>query len=302
MITAKVTPGITLNGSQAVDEGQHNAGFRPTVTLEGGAGTAQIENNAVTPEKLALGNFFWGLANQISPNVLQISVQAPQSAPVEGMVIAFKSPINNTGDVTIQVTTTAGNFPNVFLVNRVNDELKAGDIREDQVIEMRYKEVGSGTFAWEMINEVGNVVYVEGTSEGTIPPAGSTSAYDLIPTPTNPQILDYQSGLVVGFKIHEANNDKASLNIHQIGARDLKKNGTEDLAAGDLQAGRYYWAIYDVVTTTFQILSPLTDQVVPVVRGVGNNIRLFNESGSEDNAIRCTADEIQLRSDSGLGL
>lgn len=74
---------------------------------------------------------------------------------------------------------------------------------------------------------------------------GTANAYtaSLSPAPSS-----LSAGLLCAFLVHAANTGAASLNVNQLGARNLAKNGAA-LAAGDLLAGVVYAAIYDGAST-----------------------------------------------------
>ena len=70
----------------------------------------------------------------------------------------------------------------------------------------------------------------------------------------NPPLRNYSKGLVAFFKANTSNTDDgATLNINNLGAINIKKNGNEILVAGDIFAGQMVGVIFD--GTNFQLMN-----------------------------------------------
>lgn len=69
---------------------------------------------------------------------------------------------------------------------------------------------------------------------------------------TNPTISVYELGLVIHLKVTNANTGASTLNVCSLGAKSIKKNVTEDLAAGEIKAGQILPLVYD--GTNFQVV------------------------------------------------
>lgn len=69
----------------------------------------------------------------------------------------------------------------------------------------------------------------------------------LSPVPTG-----YTSGMLVNIKTDVANTGPATINVNSLGAKSIKRRGSEDLATGDIAAGQIVSLIYD--GTNFQLL------------------------------------------------
>lgn len=65
-------------------------------------------------------------------------------------------------------------------------------------------------------------------------------------------ITAYEAGLIVNLKATNANTGASTLNVNSLGAKSIKKNVIEDLAADDIKAGQVIPLIYD--GTNFQIV------------------------------------------------
>ncbi|MDD4410878.1 MAG: hypothetical protein PHE32_04195 [Candidatus Shapirobacteria bacterium] len=65
-------------------------------------------------------------------------------------------------------------------------------------------------------------------------------------------ILAYKTGMKIDLLVSNSNTDVATLNIDGLGAKSIKKNGTESLSAGDITLGKIIPLVYD--GTNFQIV------------------------------------------------
>lgn len=72
--------------------------------------------------------------------------------------------------------------------------------------------------------------------------ATGTNAYALVLNP-NPQT--YYEGMCIAFKIVTANTAASTLNVNGLGARPIRKQNGQAVAAGNLKAGTIYTARYD---------------------------------------------------------
>jgi len=84
--------------------------------------------------------------------------------------------------------------------------------------------------------------------------ADDTGVADAVAISFTPTIAAYSTKVLVAAKIKETNTGAATLNIDGIGAKTIKKHGTEALEAGDLVAGKVSLFAYD--GTNFQLLNP----------------------------------------------
>lgn len=70
----------------------------------------------------------------------------------------------------------------------------------------------------------------------------------------NPTLTAYATGDTFTFVVAAANTSTVTLNIDSVGAKDIRKNGTQVLIAGDLIIGSIATVTYD--GTQFQLLDP----------------------------------------------
>lgn len=80
---------------------------------------------------------------------------------------------------------------------------------------------------------------------------GSANAYVATPIPA---VSAYTEGMVISLKIANTNTGASTVNVSTLGATPIKKNATQDLAAGDLLAGQIVELEFD--GTNFQLISP----------------------------------------------
>lgn len=69
---------------------------------------------------------------------------------------------------------------------------------------------------------------------------------------TSEAVLAYEAGLIINLKVTNANTGASTLNVNSLGAKSIKKNVIEDLAADDIKANQVLPLIYD--GTNFQIV------------------------------------------------
>lgn len=80
---------------------------------------------------------------------------------------------------------------------------------------------------------------------------GDSSGTDTYTSTVDPIAFAYTTGMVVRIKFGNANTGAATLNVSDLGAKSIKKNGSVALSAGDIKAGAIYTLVYD--GTNFQI-------------------------------------------------
>lgn len=86
---------------------------------------------------------------------------------------------------------------------------------------------------------------------------GSSNAYVLT---LSPPLHAHITGYPIPIKTNFGNTASATININGLGAVTLKKNGSKDLASGDIPSGWEGIIAYD--GTNYQILSPIYDREV----------------------------------------
>ena len=89
---------------------------------------------------------------------------------------------------------------------------------------------------------------------------GSANTYAIAPAPA---ITAYTVGQRFTFKAVNANTTASTINVNSLGAKDIKKNSTLALDAGDIRAGQIVEVEYD--GTNFQMISPFGNTAVGTV-------------------------------------
>lgn len=116
-------------------------------------------------------------------------------------------------------------------------------------------------------------------AENYVLTTGSANAYvaTLSPVPTS-----YANGMPIRLKANFTNTGAATVNVNSLGAKTIKKNGTVDLAAGDIQSGQLFEVAYD--GTYLQLLSPVFNLPFPA-----QDIGLATGTGVPGNSFFCAS-------------
>lgn len=101
--------------------------------VPGSLGTAVIADGAVTTAKVAPGAYFYA-DGVYAAGVYGVTVTPAPSAYAAGQIFRFKADTTNTGAVDVNINSLGAKN----LYKNVDQELLAGDIQEDQVVEMLY--------------------------------------------------------------------------------------------------------------------------------------------------------------------
>lgn len=169
------------------------------------------------------------------------------------------------GDGTLSVSSVPSNFPTIVTVARGTSKktrftvtgggsgLLTGITRLDGANE----NITSGASVEIMndadfINQVATAIYTQSNLKDLIYAAdgGATDTY-AITLASVPATYTELIGLPISFKANTINTGACTLNVNSLGAKAIKKNYTQDLADGDIQANQIVTVIYD--GTNFQI-------------------------------------------------
>lgn len=98
--------------------------------------------------------------------------------------------------------------------------------------------------------------------------ATTGSGGDYVLTADQSGITAYTDGLVFMFRANHTNSGAATLDVNAIGEKDIKKNHSEDLDAGDIQQNQLVLVAYQSTDDVFEMLSsPGTGFAGEVVTG-----------------------------------
>ena len=92
-----------------------------------------------------------------------------------------------------------------------------------------------------------------------------------------PAITAYTAGQMLSFKAGVANTGASTLNVNGLGAKEIKKNGSADLAANDIKSGQVVTVIYD--GTQFQMISQIGNASGGGNSGGGDPTLIYTTNG-----------------------
>ena len=265
-LTATVTPGKTLVGTERVTNSKLNQGFAPTVTLSGTADTSEITDDSVTAAKLAFASSGGGApyycAASTSSNVITLTASGhdlDNDQLVAGSLVIFKADATNTSTVDIKLSS-GGTAKNLY--RDASQELAAGDIRSGQMCVAEY----DGT-QWQLVSNLGNGAWDRFATTAT-----SATAYTATFSPT---ITALTNGTRVLVKWHATNTGTATFQPDGIaaGAKSIRKGADVELVAGDVVLNQISELVYDSTLDHWLLTSPVTPSArttVPVRQCVLN--------------------------------
>lgn len=188
--------------------------------------------------------------------------------------------INTTGQPVVSgtvISSTAFNALTADLATGLSTALtKDGQSTPTANIKLGgYKlvNVGTGTAA----TDAANVGQVQGGAATYVTASGT----DTITGSLTPALTAYSTGQVFTFKAAGTNTTTVTLNIDGLGAKDITKNGTTALIAGDISSGSMVTVAYD--GTQFQLLG-----VVP--SGTANRVSFFSSTARPTTSANLTFD------------
>jgi hypothetical protein len=119
---------------------------------------------------------------------------------------------------------------------------------------------------------------------GALPYAADTGTANAYVVNLNPDLAQYVSGMPVFFKAANNNTGTSTIDINGLGSKMIKKNISQDLAAGDIQAGQIVMVLYDGVN--FQFIGGLDAHAVDgyhaSVIPAANNLAVSGADGKLD--------------------
>lgn len=162
--------------------------------------------------------------------------------------------INTAGQPVVSgtvITATAFNALTADLATGLSTCLtKDGQTNPTANLPMaNYKFTGMG--AGSDATDSANLSQVQSTVVKLI---GSVSGTDTITGSMTPALTAYAAGQMFYFVAAGDNTGAVTLNINSLGAKNVTKNGTTALAAGEIKSGQTVAVIYD--GTRFQIVNP----------------------------------------------
>jgi hypothetical protein len=177
-------------------------------------------------------------------NAYKVNLSVYPSAIKKGCTVCFKALNANTASSTLQVLAMNVSLVTATIKKRNGTNLVADDIKASDLVICVY----DGT-NWQLQTSQPEVGY--GTDSGAV------NAPVVNVTELRSQLV---TGMKVAFIPTATNTAASTLNFNSTGAKTIKKNGSVDLAPGDLTSGQISEVRYD--GTNWQLLST----VFPAVR------------------------------------
>lgn len=98
--------------------------------------------------------------------------------------------------------------------------------------------------------------------------AADSGAADALVVTFSPAPSAYAAGMRLLVRVANTNTTVTTINVNSLGVKTIKKNGSTDLAAGDIIAGQIIDLAYDSVSGTFQMANTLPNVTTPWATGV----------------------------------
>lgn len=303
-VTVTLTPGKQFGTTEAVDNDKLNQLGQPTFVISGTVSTSDLANAAVTAAKSRADNFFYadgsttngasGIGLGIKYTLSWSTNTAPASL-VTGLIVAWKANTDCTGRIGVDV----GVGGEKELLRNKTEPLGDGDVINGQIVEMRY----DGT-NWQMTSQVSIPETFRSTTTGA---SGTYAAIIRPPGGANNITLADLAGRPIILKLHQAAAGGDTLQItvgtaSALVAKNLKKSGTTNWAAGDYAANQEVIVIYESTTDAFQTQTTPFSVLSPAsIVADGRNIIVKNNATNPTFQVDVSADAVVLQSVSGAG-
>ncbi len=148
----------------------------------------------------------------------------------------------------------------------------------------------------EFLNKVNNHYHTgrDVDGEGALAYAADAGAADAYVLTLSPALDAYITGMPVTFKAAYANTGPSTINVNELGTKTIKKNGSEDLVAGDILAGQMVTVIHD--GTNFQLMAASR---ALALRDSARGLIVKNNATNPNYQVDISADEIILQDANG---
>ncbi len=95
----------------------------------------------------------------------------------------------------------------------------------------------------------------EKDTNGSLDALGTANAITLT---AHRALTAYQDGLIMAFTVLNKNTGAVTLNVSELGAKQMRKHGDQPLVAGDLKDDQKCIVMYDATNGWWQVVSPTT--------------------------------------------
>jgi hypothetical protein len=251
-LNATVQRGFTATSGTPVSNDDLNAGFLPTVDIEGAVGSSDLGAGSTNSTHIVPGPIAYALTTG-SANAYVAAPNPAVTALVAGVWLLLRLSFTNTGAATLNVNSLGAKA----LKKLADQDVEAGDLRSGAIVEVRY----DGT-NWQLA-EPGLPDRLYGELGGAINTYTTTLAGVSIG-----DVSDLTGRLLV-LKVGAAltNTGASTLNVNGLGAVSVRAPDGAAVTAGALTAGRFVAVTFD--GSNWQLLNSTSFTLPSVGPGAG---------------------------------
>lgn len=250
----------------------------PSASLSGSVASGDLADGAVTPDQVTPGAFWYG-DGTLTSDTYAVTLDPALAALADGVVVAFQADAVCPATPKLNVNSLGAKT----IYSAYNVALAAGDIRANQIVEVRYEATLAG---WQVIS-LGNTPHRYATA--TNPVSVNALVVTFAPTVT---ALTAIAGKPIYVKAIGENTGAATLAVDGLSATAITKRGDVALAAGDIIANHVCELVYDSTLAHFILLNPVRPAHDNVIVGSSQGLAIANSGGA---TFTITADEVILR-------
>lgn len=251
-LSASVQRGFTATSGVPVDTDDLNAGFLPTVTVEGSVGSSDLGAGSTNSTHIVPGPIAYALTTG-SANAYVAAPSPALAALTAGSWLELKLNFTNTAAATLNVNSLGA----VAIKKGADQDVEAGDLRSGGVYRFAY----DGTY-WQV-------------SDASLPArlyaalAGSVNTYTATVAGVTPAANSDFLGRVLVLQVGTGltNTGASTLAVNGLTAAALKTPAAADVTAGELTAGRFVAVTWD--GTYWQLLNSTSFSLPTVGPGAG---------------------------------
>lgn len=214
-----------VRGQEGTDALAWSAGDRVSNNITAGSLNSFLQSGQITDASLV----HYGAAT--GTNALTVAATPTFGALADGMLFEIVPAADNTGNVTINVNSSGIKSA----LNRDGTQLAAGTLLANQPVQFMYK----GTTYILMTSSAGTSV-----PQGALVHYGATTGTDTLTSTVTPSISTLTDGMLFELLPANANTGAVTLSPNSLGYYSLKNPDGTDLAAGAIQAGQPFFAMY----------------------------------------------------------
>ena len=251
-----------------------------TISLAGSVGIAEVVGN--WPASRMVPDAYWYAPAVFATDTYAVTLSPALTALANGVEVAFKADAVCVAASLLNVNSL-GAKP---LFTSFNVAVLAGDIRANQVVQVRYNTSLGASGGWQILSQSGNPPHRYITS------AGSANAYTATYAPSCASLAAI-AGVPLRFKANFTNTGAATLAVDGLTAKAIKHRGNIALGGGEIVTNALCEVVYDVTLDVFTLTSEPAN-LAPAVPAAAQNLVLAKDSGSPNSKVDITADALVL--------